>query len=75
MPSGHAMVAMAAWWILAPHLGRWRWPALALCLLVGVARVYLGAHNPLDVVVGGAAGVGVGAAISLLLGVRRRAGG
>lgn len=72
MPSGHAMIAMGMWWLVAPYLGpRWRWLALAACLLVGVARVYLGAHNPLDVLVGGAAGIGIAAVLDLALGVPR----
>jgi undecaprenyl-diphosphatase len=42
-----------------------------------VARVYLGAHAPLDVVGGAALGVAIGAALNLLVGVpafRRGAG-
>jgi undecaprenyl-diphosphatase len=38
-------------------------------VLNGVARVYLGAHSPLDVVGGAAAGIAVAAALVLLLGV------
>jgi undecaprenyl-diphosphatase len=70
MPSGHAVIAMAIWWLVAPYLSRrWQWVLLSVCLMVPVARVYLGAHNPLDVVAGGAAGIVVAALLNLLVGV------
>lgn len=70
MPSGHAVIAMGILWLVAPYLPRgWRWGLVAACLMVPVARVYLGAHNPLDVVVGGAAGIAVAALLNLLVGV------
>ena len=70
MPSGHAIIAMAIWWLVAPYLPRrWVWVTLAACLMVPVARVYLGAHNPLDVVAGGAAGIVIAASLNLLVGV------
>ena len=70
-PSGHAIIAFGIVVLLAPYL-RHRWQlALAVCLAVlnGLARIYLGAHSPLDVVGGAAAGVALGAALSLLVGV------
>lgn len=70
MPSGHALIAMAIWWLVAPYLPRrWQWVVLVVCLMVPVARVYLGAHNPLDVVAGGAAGIVVAALLNLLVAV------
>ncbi|HEY6746222.1 MAG TPA: phosphatase PAP2 family protein [Mycobacteriales bacterium] len=73
-PSGHALVAFAVATLLAPYLSRsWRLVAFGLALLVCVARVYLGAHNPLDVTAGAGAGLAVGGALILVLGVRRRA--
>jgi membrane-associated phospholipid phosphatase len=73
LPSGHAIVAMGIWWLVAPYLSRrWQWAALAACLMVPVARVYLGAHNPLDVLVGGAVGIAIAATLNLVLGVPRR---
>jgi len=56
--SGHTAVAFALAAVLAPSLpSRWRPVPVALAVLVGVARIYAGAHLPLDVV--GGAGVGV----------------
>jgi membrane-associated phospholipid phosphatase len=46
-----------------------------LATLNAVARVYLGAHNPLDVVGGAAVGLAIAAALDLVLDVARgRAG-
>lgn len=69
--SGHAGVAMAlgagAW----PHLGRRGRSAVALAVpAVALARLYVGAHLPLDVVGGAALGLAVDAVWTL--GVRNR---
>lgn len=70
IPSGHAVIAMGIWWLVAPYLSRrCRWVMLAACLLVPVARIYLGAHNPLDVLVGVAVGIAIAAALNLLVAV------
>ena len=72
-PSGHAIVAAAAVVILWPYLGRTgRVIATVLAVGVGVARIYLGAHNPLDVVAGAGLGLIIGAALTLVVGVHRR---
>ena len=39
------------------------WAPLCVCLLVGLGRIYVGAHNPLDVT----AGLGVGLLVGALL--------
>jgi glycosyltransferase 2 family protein len=68
-PSGHAAVAAALATAAAPHLGRLgRRLAWAVALLVAVARLYVGAHLPIDVLGGIGLGWAVGAATHLLWG-------
>jgi membrane-associated phospholipid phosphatase len=56
--SGHTAVAFAVATMLAPLVPRgWRWVPFALAVVVGVSRVYFGAHLPLDVI--GGAGLGL----------------
>jgi undecaprenyl-diphosphatase len=56
--SGHAAVAFALAAVLAPSVPRaWRPAAFGLASVVAVARLYSGAHLPLDVI--GGAGLGV----------------
>jgi undecaprenyl-diphosphatase len=72
--SGHAIIAWGVATVLWPVLpGRWRWLPVAIAALNAVARVYLGAHNPLDVVGGAAIGISLGALISLAIGSVRQA--
>ena len=64
--SGHAIIAWgvaALLWVVLP--GRWRWVPVGIAALNAIARVYLGAHNPLDVVGGGAIGVAIAALLIL----------
>jgi undecaprenyl-diphosphatase len=62
--SGHAVIVTAVAGLLTPILPRrWRWVPWAFVVLNGVARIYVGAHNPLDIV----GGVGVGLVIAGLL--------
>jgi undecaprenyl-diphosphatase len=73
-PSGHSAVSMALALAVLPYLsGRWRWALLAIPLVVGFARVYVGAHLPLDVVAGWAIGVFAASGVHLILGVPNRA--
>jgi undecaprenyl-diphosphatase len=74
--SGHAAVAFALATALAPWLGR-RWlvaVAYTLATLVALARIYVGAHLPLDVIGGAAIGIACGLAAQLIVGTpdRRR---
>ena len=69
-PSGHAVVAFSLAVLLTPYLRRrWQIVVWALAVLNSVARVYLGAHNPLDVVAGAGAGLFIGGLLTLLIGV------
>ena len=67
-PSGHAIIAFALAGIVAPYLSRgWRIAAYVGAVAVAFSRIYLGAHNPLDVVAGAAAGLVIAAVLNLLL--------
>lgn len=70
--SGHAIIAWGVATVLWPALPRtWRWVPAAIASLNAIARVYLGAHNPLDVIGGGAVGVAVGAILVMATGLAR----
>lgn len=74
-PSGHTTVAFALAAVLHPLLpSAWRWLPWLLAGAVGVGRVYVGAHFPMDVVGGAALGVVIGGVAGLLVaeGYRRR---
>jgi glycosyltransferase 2 family protein len=71
--SGHAILAAAIATVIVPYVGsRGRFVLGALVLFVMVARIYVGAHNPLDVICGAGLGVALGAAINLALDAPRR---
>jgi len=77
-PSGHAIVAFALAGIVAPYVSRgWRIVVFAGAVAVAFSRIYLGAHNPLDVVAGAGLGLLLGGLLMLLVGVHpsRRARG
>ena len=60
-PSGHTAVAFGAAAALAGADAPLAAAELALALLIGGSRVYLGAHDPADVVAGAVVGVASGA--------------
>jgi undecaprenyl-diphosphatase len=71
-PSGHVAVAAALATAAGPHLGRrTRRTLWAGVTVVGVARIYVGAHLPIDVLGGAALGWMVGAALHLAWGAPR----
>lgn len=58
--SGHSTVAFACAAVLSPYLSpRWRIAAYTLASVVAVSRIVVGAHFPLDVIGGGALGLGL----------------
>ena len=73
--SGHAIITFAIAGLLVLVLPR-RWGILAFVLAAcnGLARVYLGAHNPLDVVGGAAIGLMIATVLDMILDVARDRG-
>jgi membrane-associated phospholipid phosphatase len=68
--SGHVVLVSGLAWIITPYLqGWWRVVPWLVVLLVAFARVYLGAHAPLDVAGGLGLGIAIGGAANLLVGV------
>ena len=68
-PSGHIILVAALACLVAPLLPAWGvWAAFVLTLLVMIGHVYVGAHNPLDVVAGLGAGLVLGGVVTAFLG-------
>jgi undecaprenyl-diphosphatase len=69
--SGHAVLIAAIAGLVTLYLpGRWKIIPWVVVALVMVTRVYVGAHNPLDVVCGAALGLAIAGAINLFMGPR-----
>lgn len=68
--SGHAVLVAAIAGLVSPYLrGRWKIIPWVLVALVMITRVFVGAHNPLDVVCGTALGIAIAGALNLAIGV------
>jgi len=66
-PSGHVILVAAISSVVGPDLALgWIWVPVTLVLLVMTGRVYVGAHNPLDVTAGLGAGLVVGGLLELI---------
>jgi len=67
-PSGHVILVAAVASVVATDLPvAWSWVPFLLAGLVMLGRVYVGAHNPLDVTAGLGTGLLVGALLDQLL--------
>lgn len=66
-PSGHAVLAFTLVAVFAPYLSKkGRVVAVGLAIAVGLTRVYVGAHLPLDVIGGAGYGLAIGTIATLL---------
>jgi undecaprenyl-diphosphatase len=64
-PSGHVILVAAVACVVTPNLSAsWSWVPSLLTVLVMIGRVYVGAHNPLDVTAGLGAGLLLGGALA-----------
>ena len=68
-PSGHVILVAAIGCVVAPTLPlEWVWAPFLLTVLVMLGRVYVGAHNPLDVIAGLGAGLLLGGVVAGFVG-------
>ena len=66
--SGHAVITAAVAGLVTPLLpGRWKIVPWVLVVLNGVARIYVGAHNPLDIIGGIGAGLVIAGVLNAIL--------
>jgi undecaprenyl-diphosphatase len=66
-PSNHAVNATVLATLVTLYMPRLWFPAIALAILVGYSRVYVGVHYPLDVLLGGLLGLVVALVLSWIL--------
>ncbi len=68
-PSGHVILVAAIGCVILPVLpAAWVWVPALLMAAVMLGRVYVGAHNPLDVTAGFGAGLLLGGALAAFVG-------
>jgi membrane-associated phospholipid phosphatase len=68
-PSGHVILVAAIGCVVAPTLpAAWAWAPFLVTVVVMVGRVYVGAHNPLDVTAGLGAGLLLGGVVAGFVG-------
>lgn len=68
-PSGHVILVAAIGCVVAPTLpAEWVWAPVLLTAAVMLGRVYVGAHNPLDVTAGLGAGLLLGGVVAGFVG-------
>ncbi len=66
--SGHAVITAAIAGLLTPVLpGRWKVAPWVIVALNGFTRIYVGAHNPLDVVGGIALGIAIACVLDAVI--------
>jgi undecaprenyl-diphosphatase len=67
-PSGHVILVAAIAAVVAPALPvEWWWVPALMPLLVMFGRVFVGAHNPLDVTAGLGAGLTIGGIVAVFV--------
>lgn len=62
LPSGHTVPAFAVACLVAATYPKWAWPALAMAVLIGYARVEVTAHFAYQVVASALFGIAIGVA-------------